>query len=145
MAETIEKAGETKVWIPDVPKHRIREMAKRIKPVVTFNGPKKSGPHFIKPVDLFEIAYTWDPKPAGKAVGLEPLCDITTYHSWAYAGFFKPTIAEVLAQIPAEHINKAVAFEIVDRPRTCADMNKEHEALNTSYHVATTRLYTRKQ
>ena len=67
-------------------------------PVVQF---ARKGKRYIKPVDLFGIAYTWDPKPAGKAKDVKPLCDITTYHTYGYYGFFKPSIAEVLAQIPA--------------------------------------------
>lgn len=131
---------EKKRWIPEVPNERIEELAERIKPVVQFGQENRC---YIKPVDLFNIAYTWDPKVADKATGLKSLCDITTYHTYGYYGFFKPSIAEVLAQIPAEHLDKVVAFEIVGSPKTADDLNREHEALNAGYHVATTRLYVR--
>lgn len=131
---------EKRVWIPEVVKERIQELAERIKPIVQF---PREGKCYIKPVDLFGIAYTWDPKSADKATGLKPLCDITTYHTYSYHGFFKPSIAEVLAQIPAEHLDKVVAFEIVENPETADDLNREREALNAGYHVATTRLYVR--
>ena len=129
---------EKKVWIPEVPKEQIVLLAKRIKPVYDF-GHK----HYIKPVDLFSVAYTWEPKKAKRVVGLKALCDIRTYHGFGYHGFFKPSIAEVLAQIPAEHLSKVVAFEIVDCPKDADDLNKEKEALNAGYHVASTRLYIR--
>ena len=138
MAQT---ARVEKIWIPKVPKDRIKELAERIKPVVQF---AHKGKRYIKPVDLFGIAYTWDPKAASKAKDLKPLCDITTYHTYGYYGFFKPSIAEVLAQIPAEHLDKVVAFEIVDSPQGVNDLNRENEALNAGYHVATTTLYIRK-
>ena len=128
---------EKKVWIPNVPRDQIIQLAKRIKPVYDF-GQK----YYIRPVDLFEIAYTWEPKSAKQATGLKTLCDIRTYHGFGYHGFFKPSIAEVLAQIPAEHLDKVVAFEIVDRPKDVDDLNQEQEALNAGYHVATTRLYS---
>jgi len=131
---------EKKSWIPEVPKERIQKLAERIKPVVQF---AQKGRRYIKPVDLFDIAYTWDPKSADEAMDLKPLCDITTYHTYGYQGLFKPSIAEVLAQIPAEHLDKVVAFEIVGSPKTADDLNREHEALNAGYHVATTRLYVR--
>ena len=131
---------EKKSWIPEVPKKRIQKLAERIKPVVQFAS---KGKRYIKPVDLFGVAYTWDPKAANKAPGLKPLCDIITYHTYGYYGFFKPSIAEILAQIPAEHLDKVVAFEIVGSPETADDLNEEHEALNAGYHVATTRLYVR--
>ena len=129
-----------KSWIPEVPKKRIEELAERIKPVVQF---ARKGKYYIRPVDLFGIAYTWDPKSADKATGLKLLCDITTYHTYGYYGMFKPSIAEVLAQIPAEYLDKVVAFEIVGSPETADDLNREHEAVNAGYHVATTRLYVR--
>ncbi len=133
-------AAPKKVWIPEIPEKRIRELAERIKPVVEFQG---RGPCYIKPVDLFEVAYTWDPSPARSARGLKALCDITTYHTYGYYGFFKPSIAEVLAQIPKEHLDKVVAFQIVGSPQDSGDLNRELEALNAGYHVATTRLYVR--
>lgn len=129
---------EKKIWIPEVSEERIRELADRIKPVVQF---ARKGKCYIQPVDLFGVAYTWEPKPADKATGLKSLCDITTYHTYGYYGFFKPSVAEVLAQIPAEHLDKVVAFEIVRSPDTVDDLNQEHEALNAGYHVAMTRLY----
>ena len=129
-----------KVWIPKVSKEEIEKRSERIKPVVKFD----SNLSFIKPVDLFGIAYTWDPEPAGRAKGLKPLCDITTYHTYGYYGFFKPSIAEVLAQIPKEYLDKVVAFEIINSPGTADDLNRESAALNAGYHVATTRLYVKK-
>lgn len=124
--------------IPNVPKERICELAKRIKPVVRFT----SGLHYIKPVDLFTIAFTWDPKRASKAKGLRKLRDITTYHTYGYHGFFKPSIAEVLAQIPAELLGEAVAFE-THGPDSVDDLNAHLEELNAGLHVACTTLYGR--
>jgi hypothetical protein len=139
-----------KTWIPEVPKERIEELGGRIRPVVRFALGKdglfrshKGHPHYIEPVDLFGIAYTWDPKPTTQVSGLKPLADIRTYHTYGYQGFFKPSIAEVLAQIPEEHLDQVVAFEIVDYPQHAEDLNRELEALNSGYHVATTRLYVR--
>jgi hypothetical protein len=130
----------TKVWIPKVSEARIRELAERIKPVVEF---ERKGLRYIEPQDLYNVAYTWEPKAAKKAVGLKPICDVTTYHTYGYYVLFKPSIAEVLAQIPAEHLDKVVAFQIIEGPETAEDLNREHEALNAGYHVAKTRLYAK--
>ncbi len=162
---------EKKSWIPEVPKERIKELAKRIKPVVRMvpvritvkehgddgsetiiderehpnkmRRDERGERYYIKPVDPFNIAYAWDPKPSDKATGLKHLCDIRTYHTYGYYGSFKPSIAEVLAQIPAEHLDIVVAFEIVDSPKDVNDLNREREAMDAGYHVATTRLYVR--
>ncbi len=132
--------AEMKVWIPEVPKNRIEELALRIKPVVEFKG---KGKCYIKPVDLFKVAYTWGAKAAEKATRLKSLCEIVTYHGFGYYGFFKPSIAEVLAQIPAELLERVVAFEITRSPESATDLNREREALNAGFHVATTTLYVR--
>ena len=47
-----------KSWIPEVSEERIQELAERIKPVVQF----AQGRCYIKPVDLFAVAYTWGPE-----------------------------------------------------------------------------------
>lgn len=127
-----------KVWIPELPRERIMELSLRIRPVVTYG---KNGPFYIKSVDLYQVAYTWEPVPVRRAYGLKVLCDMKTYHRFDYCGFFKPTLAEVLAQIPEAYVEKAIAFEIVSQPKTSDDLNTDREALNAGYHVATTRLY----
>ena len=53
-------------------------------------------------------------------------------------------VAEVLKQIPEDILNQVIAFEIIGQPETADDLNKEQEALNAGYHVATTRLYGKK-
>lgn len=165
---------EEKGWILEVPRERIEELARRIKPVVRLmrirrstkldgdggiviterehprgkwrpTWSEKGDLYYIKPVDLFDIAYTWEPMPAEMATSLKFLCDIKTYHTYGYYGFFKPSIAEVLAQIPMEYLDKVVAFEIVESPQTADDLNREREALDAGYHVAVTRLYVREQ
>lgn len=134
------KKGNWSPKVPEISERRILELAERIKPVVTF---EQEGRCYIKPVDLFSESYTWDPEPASKANGLKLLCDITTYHPYGYYGSFKPSIAQVILQIPSEHLDKVVAFEIVKHPETPDDLDTESEIFNSGYHVATTRLYVR--
>jgi hypothetical protein len=126
--------------VPEISERRILELAERIKPVVTF---EEEGRCYIKPVDMFSESFTWDPEPASKAIGLKLLCDITTYHPYGYYGSFKPSVAQVILQIPAEHLDRVVAFEIVKHPETADDLDAESEIFNSGYHVATTRLYVR--
>ncbi len=90
--------------------------------------------YYIQEVDLRGIAFIWDPKPTEIAEGLEPFEDITTYHTYGYYGFFKPSIAEVLAQIPLDKIDHVVSFEIVQHPETADDLNIHLRELNDGYH-----------
>ena len=75
--------------VPNLSGNRMVELAERIKPVMEF---KEQGRCYIKPVDIFAESSAWDPEPAGRANGLKPLCDITTYHPYGYNCFFKPSI-----------------------------------------------------
>ena len=72
---------------------------------------KKEGLFYIKKVDPRNTAFTWSPTPRKLADGIEELARITTYHDYAAAVFFKPSMAEVLAQIPKEYLDKTIAFE----------------------------------
>jgi hypothetical protein len=62
-------------------------------------------------------------------------------HRYGYHGFFKPSIAEVLCQMPAGL--DADFFEVIG-PETAEDLNNELDALKAGFHVATTIFYKRK-
>jgi len=124
-------------WIPEVPKEEIIARALRIKPTVRFDGILR----YIKAVDLFNTAYAWDPEPGEVAPAFTKIAEITTYHTYGFYGFFKPSVAEVLAQIPDDLLDRVNAFEIVGAPETADDLNANKTALNAGYHVARTALY----
>lgn len=125
------------IQIPEITDERLNELLARIKPVIEFDGVK----HYIKKCHPRNVAYTWDAKKATPAPPLREIATIRTYHTYGYHGFFKPSIAEVIAQIPAEHIDQVTEFEIVKRPMEAKDLNEEKRALNAGFHVATTVLY----
>ncbi len=71
--------------------------------------------------------------------GLREVARITTYHSTGYAMFFKPSIAEVLAQIPPQLFGTGIcAFETIPAPH-----NHLTEIMDSSQsiHRAETILY----
>lgn len=127
------------LFIAPMDRDEVIRRAETIRPVVRHDD----SPHYISAVDLFEVAYTWDPKPTKKAEHLKEIQKIRTYHGYGYYGLFKPSCAEVLAQIPKSLLGRVVAFEIIEWPQTADDLNKEMVALNAGFHVATTMLYER--
>jgi hypothetical protein len=159
------KAPE-RISIPKVPEKTIRELAKRIRPVMRFArvtpqmGKKddevrlklnrkgklvlddRGSFYYLKPVSLFTTAFTWPgvPKADVRAPRLQQLRTITTYHTWAYYGFFKPTISEVLAQIPADILDQVIAFEL-EPP---ADPLEPWNIVQAGHHVAQTTFYTKR-
>ena len=81
------------------------------------------------------------PVTAGMYVVDQAYCSVRSEITSVSYGMFKPSIAEVISCIPEYMWKKVYAFEIVDKPRDASDLNKEREALNAGFHVATTRLY----
>lgn len=135
--------------IPEISGKKVKELYERIKPVVryiktnptcsecghvekqTYETDPRGKLYYIKDVNPQNVAFTWDPEPTRIAKGLRKLEDIVTYHSYAYYGFFKPSIAEVLAQIPEKYLSRVVAFET----------STKHIELNGEYHTTVTTLY----
>jgi hypothetical protein len=103
---------KTALSIPRISNERLAELAKRIRPVVRNDSNVLV---YIEPCDLRNEAFTGSPKLARKANNLVKHAVIATLHTYGYYGCFKPSIAEVLAQIPENLIEQTVAFEVVVR------------------------------
>jgi len=128
----------SKLSIPEISSEELEARYSRLKPVVKDEQGKL---HWIKrPDSLSHIAFTWDPKLEEEATGLKPIKTITTLHTYGYYGMFKPSIKEVLAQVPSKLLNEAVAFH-VQGPETAQDLNKFKKELNDGFHVAFTTFY----
>lgn len=138
--------SDTPSRIPTLTDARLDELVARIKPVVEFDGVKR----YIQPCHPRNVAYLWDPKPADKAPAFKRVAEIQTLHTYGYIGFFKPSIAEVLSQIPEQLVDQVIAFELHTTmievmffgwPQHVNDLNAESEASNAGYHVAYATLY----
>lgn len=87
----------------------LAERIKRFTPLI-FSDDKL---HTFKIPDLRRVAFTWEPtelQPLSQPV--EEIMVSPTHHSCGYYGFFKPSIAEVLAQVPENLDPRANAFYI---------------------------------
>lgn len=111
-------------------------LAKRIRPLKRFDGilrrvKSPKGMDRLSMEYLRQTAFLWDPRPGKVAINIKPLKVITTMHSYGAPSFFKPSIAEVLADIPDSLRDHVVAFEVND-PRLTGDC-----------HLASTTLYVK--
>ncbi len=128
--------------IPEISDQRLSELSQQIKPVVR-EGVFKKGegivytPFYIENVDPRRESFLWKPKHTSEAVGLVKFDEILTYHTYGYYAFFKPSIAEVLAQLERkyspEELSKVVAFET-----NYVGLDPTYE-----YHVARTTLFAK--
>lgn len=126
--------------IPQISDERLSDLAVAIRPVYRLKGSLVFMRYPKSNIHLRTRSFLWAPKPAGRALALEQICVLNTLHTWNYYGIFKPSIAEVLAQIPNELTSVAVAFETIG-PADAAELNTQHEALHAGFHVARTILY----
>ncbi len=126
--------------IPQMSKEEIAHWYANIKPIV-------DGDKYLRKLsvdELVDTAYTWLSDYARKVdfSKLSVLEDRKMLHTWGYYGFFKPSVGEVIRQIPKEYIEKVVAFEIIDGAIGMFRTFKEE--LNAGYHVSIVRLYQAK-
>jgi hypothetical protein len=84
--------------LPDISDEELARLQTFIKPLT------KKGDELwsIHPVDARQHSYTWDPKPLEKMEDLVLVTSVKTSHTCGYYGFVKPSIAEVLCQLPRE-------------------------------------------
>lgn len=137
---------ERKFEIPKMSNGDIAKWYATIKPIVK-NGGKPTYLRELTDSELENVAYTWLHKPEDYGdfadfTKLSVLADVKMLHGWEYYGFFKPSVGEVIRQIPEEYIQKVVAFEII---HGAIGMNTIFKAeLNAGFHVSIVRLYQAK-
>lgn len=122
--------------IPPISKERVIELLDTLRPVMQ----RGCELWYIAAVAPWSIAFTWCPIPTVEANDLEVVRTIPTLHTFAAPVFFKPTIAEVMAQLP-EDLDGVVAFS-TQGPADADEM--DDDAYRAGFHLATTTLYRRK-
>lgn len=137
---------EKKFKIPNMATEEIAKLYLGIKPIVHKNGTACYLRKLAKK-ELTHTAYTWltDSSDYSARVNfkkLSVLADVKMLHGWGYYGYFKPSVGEVIRQIPKEYLNKVCAFEIISAP---IGMNSVYCAeLQAGFHVSVVRLYQAK-
>lgn len=128
-----------KFEIPEITDEELQRLVERIRPMVIKDGI----PYLINEPNLRNIAFTWSPDLAEQApVSYRPYEQIYTLHEWGYYGCFKPSIAEVLAQIPEDCLDddSIVAFT-TEGPHDATDLNNARICTDAGYHCAVTTLW----
>jgi len=125
-----------KAFVPEISEEKLSSLIEKIVPVVRENNKL----YQIKIPDLRNVAYTWDYKVVEECKNLKEIVRIKTHHYCGYYGLFKPSIAEVLSQIPEDFIDKVNAFEIISD--VCSGTDDETKIFKEGNgHLATTILY----
>ena len=138
-----------KVSIPDISKEELLARYKRIKPIVEIDGKKYFLREFTEK-ELTDVSYIWNAaEDKRELVDMSQYvprleCDFECIHEYGHYALFKPSIAEVLAQIPERELKYVDAFEIIESPKTSEDFNKNKIVFDNGFHISKVRLYTSK-
>ena len=135
--------------IPPITDEELMRRYLKIKPIAEVSGRK----YWLRNYSIYEMkhkSYFWSlfddrREPVGEALACHDHHDFQCLHAFGYYGFFKPSVAEVLAQIPEEALEHFTidAFEIIDRPTSSGDLNMYRKAMEQGFHVSVVRLYIR--
>lgn len=134
---------ERKFEIPKMSNEEIARWYDTIKPIVAHDTYLRK----LTTDELTKVSYTWLNEPTDYAdkvdfTKLSVLEDRKMLHGYGYYGYFKPSVWEVIRQIPRDYLEKVVAFEII-----CGAIgmnNTFKDELNAGFHVSIVRLYQEK-
>lgn len=137
-----------KIKIPEMDRKDIIKWHATIKPIVREDG-KFIYLRKLKDKEVLNAHYTElkQLKDYGRRVDfseLSILADVKMLHGFSSDSFFRPSVGEVIRQIPKDMIGKVVAFEIVYFPTTSADFNLFKKEFEAGFHVSVVRLYQAK-
>lgn len=118
--------------IPSITDERLQQLATSIRHVIARDGRLI---YTKTPENLRGMSFLYDPDVNDFADDLETLVSIPTRHTCGHPSLFKPTFAEVLAQIPEQWIAETAAF------RTYSPVARE--GADGAYHEALTTLFRR--
>ena len=138
-----------KLSIPQITDEELMRRYLKIKPIAEVSN----GKYWLKNYSIDEMrnkSYFWSlfddrREPVGKILDSHGHHDFQCLHPFGYHGFFKPSVAEVLAQIPEDVLKRFTidAFEIIDRPTSNGDLNMYRKAMEQGFHISVVRLYVR--
>ena len=132
-----------KMEIPKMSNTEIQKWYSNIRPIVS----KKEGTKYLRKLsdkEVISAAYTWlnnqgDYLETVDFTKLSILADVKMLHKYGYYGFFKPSVGEIIRQIPKKYLEKVVAFELLLGGIGMNSIYKDE--LNAGFHVSIVRLF----
>ena len=126
----------------------LKKRYEKIKPIIMIEGITYDMKEFSFTA-LSGQSYIWNRDEDKRNIihkeDLEAIEDFVCFHEYGYYGLFKPSIHEVLAQLPEKSIKEADYFEIIESPVTRDDVFKYEDILNAGYHASVVRTYKKKE
>lgn len=121
--------------IPHIPADELMKLARRIKFGAFVHGVPTRIRLELNKHNVLSLAFTFEPDYA-ETMPIHPMRRhiLITFHRFGAPSFFKPSVAEVLSQIPAELIDDVDGFVIE------AENMSSYNCLPDGYHFTRTHL-----
>lgn len=126
-----------KYYIPKLSQEELEQRYKNIKPLIMKDG----NLYYIeRPECLTSMSFLWNPRLKERVQDLESVTTIKTLHTYGHYALFKPSVKEVLAQIPDNLLGTVCAFYLRG-PGEAGDLSVYKDELNAGFQVAFATLY----
>lgn len=142
--QTLNEDGweHNKIILPHLTDDELLARYKRIKPIVSYQELY----YYLKRYDVNMMrnqSYIWNlERNIRNQVDMtdaKTIAEFPCYHTYAYYGFFKPSIAEVLEQFPDDYLEEANAFYMTSSPESEFDLGLQSEIVNAGCHRSTVK------
>ena len=131
--------------VPQIDDEELAYMYKLLKPIVNVEGAK----YLLKEYTLAELrnqSYLWnaseDKREKVDSEKLKVIQEFLCLHTFGYPTLFKPSIAEVLSQMPMISTMDADYFEIVESPKDQYDVFRYKDLADKHLHLSMVRTYS---
>ena len=136
----------TKVTLPDITAEETLRRYNLIKPIQEYEGKNYT---LVTYNGYYKLAHTsflvracYDCDEEIDVNKLKVVRDIICYHRYDNEDEFKPTIYEILSQIPEELLEEAGFFQVIEPLiSTSEQLEKFKELRDNRYHVSKVRIY----
>ena len=135
----------------EISDEKLLQLSRQIRPVAFYMEGKENNLHYLSldwtALNLRKDSFIWDLEHSkGElALNLKELILMIMKFTFGSPTLFKPTIAEVLSQIPGGFLERVVAYEIPNQ--FMGAENIQHRLTNGSWesiHIAIVRLYRKR-
>ena len=117
----------------NLPKEEAIKMARRIRPIlrltedqmhvgIMLNGRRHSRRYWVKSRNIYDQCFSYKAEPYAAVYGLKEVTTIETWHKSPNSSLLRPSVYEVLYQIPEDLRDKVVAFELYSEKASICEL-----------------------
>ncbi len=133
--------------MPEIDTDEVLKYVKGVRPLFHHKGELY---HTSVKSDPFKESFVWTYVRKKKAAPFKEGVKLWTLHKWADVGLFKPTLAEIVAQMPKERLEASIKgrdtnllYFSIQGPQNSEDLGRMKEYVDKGFHVARVTVFDR--